>query len=156
LETWLRRIRALGFATKLDTNGSRPDVLQSLIQKNLLDFVAMDIKQRLRASAYKSISGTFPSLESVQKSIQILLTGPVDCEFRTTLISEIHRREDVLAIAASLRGAKQWTIQSFRPQKTLDLRWQKLRPWSAEALDSLKKELAEKFPDLRIRHLGFN
>ncbi|MDR3143331.1 MAG: anaerobic ribonucleoside-triphosphate reductase activating protein [Puniceicoccales bacterium] len=156
LETWLRRIRDLGFATKLDTNGIHPNVLQSLIQGELLDFVAMDIKHCLQASYYDSISGISPNLESIQESVQTLLSGSVDYEFRTTLISEIHRREDMLAIAASLRGARQWTIQSFRPQKTLNPQWQNFRPWSAEAIGSLRTELAEKFPELRIRYLGFS
>jgi pyruvate formate lyase activating enzyme len=155
LETWFRRIRALGFATKLDTNGTRPDILQALLQKELLDFVAMDIKHQLQTAPYESISSTSPSLDAIRKSIQILRTGPVDYEFRTTLVTEIHRREDVLAIAASLRRARQWTIQSFRPQKTLNPQWQELRPWSAAAMASLKAELAEKFPELRIRYLGF-
>jgi pyruvate formate lyase activating enzyme len=155
LAEWFRRIKAMGFATKLDTNGTRSDVLQSLIQKNLLDFVAMDVKHCLQEAAYNSIVGTSGILSAVKRSIQILMANSIDYEFRTTLIQEIHKQEDVLTLAESLQGAQQWTLQKFRPEKTLDPQWETFHPWSSDEIERLKTTLLQQFPELNVHFLGF-
>jgi pyruvate formate lyase activating enzyme len=152
LAEWFRRIRALGFATKLDTNGTHPEVLQSLIQENLLDFVAMDIKHCLQEAVYNGIVGTSGILSAVKRSIQILMAGFIDYEFRTTLIQEIHKQEDVLTLAESLQGAQQWTLQKFRPEKTLNPQWETFHPWSQEEIESLRALLSRQFPSLAVRY----
>jgi pyruvate formate lyase activating enzyme len=152
LAEWFQRIKAMGFAIKLDTNGTHPEVLQSLIQNNLLDFVAMDVKHCLREAAYNSIIGTFGTLSAVKRSIQILMVSSIDYEFRTTLIQEIHKQEDVLTLAESLQGARQWTLQKFRPQKTLDRQWETFHPWSQEEIKSLRALLSRQFPSLAVHY----
>jgi pyruvate formate lyase activating enzyme len=154
LEIWFRRIKDLGFATKLDTNGTHPGVTQSLIQKHLIDFIAMDIKHRLQEAPYEHIIGIQKILLTVKESIQILMKSSIDYEFRTTLIREVHTREDVFAIAESLQGAKQWTLQEFRSQKTLNPQWQDFHPWPSHEMESLKTALSQKFPKLPIRCLS--
>jgi pyruvate formate lyase activating enzyme len=155
LAEWFRRIKALGLATKLDTNGTHPDVLQSLIQENLLDFVAMDIKNHLGEAAYSSIVGIPGTLSAVKRSIQILMTNSIDYEFRTTLIQEMHRPEDMLTLAASLQGARQWTLQKFRPEKTLDPQWEAFHPWSLDEIKQLQTTLSQRFSELNVRYLGY-
>jgi pyruvate formate lyase activating enzyme len=155
LAEWFRRIRDLRLATKLDTNGTHPDVLQSLIQENLLDFVAMDIKHRLEEMAYSCIVGIPGTLSDVKQSIQILMGSSINYEFRTTLIQEIHKPEDVLTLAESLRGARQWALQKFRPEKTLDPQWKAFHPWSSDEIEQLKIVLSRQFPGLKVRYLGF-
>jgi pyruvate formate lyase activating enzyme len=154
LAEWFRRIKALGLATKLDTNGTYPDVLQSLIQKNLLDFAAMDIKHRFHKPSYESITGPIGPLASIEQSMQILLKESIDYEFRTTLIQELHTLEDVMAMAQSLQGAKQWTLQKFRPEKTLDPKWKAFHPWSQSAMEALRTALSRQFPMLSVRYLS--
>ncbi len=108
---FIRRIRDLGFAVKLDTNGAFPDLLKELIDEKLVDYVAMDIKnspEKYEKTA--GVSGIFPA---VQKSAAILMENRVPFEFRTTLVDELHEPEDFEAIGKWLSGTKNYFIQSF-------------------------------------------
>lgn len=91
----IRRIKEMGFAVKLDTNGNRPDVLKALLDAKLLDYVAMDIKNC--PSRYAETVG-FPNflLDKVEQSIRLLTSGDTDFEFRTTVVEEFHNEESIL------------------------------------------------------------
>jgi len=88
LEAFLQKIKALGFAVKLDTNGSRPAVLKKLAQQGLLDYVAMDVKSC--HEGYAAATGTDPDLEAVEESLRFLIDGQLPYELRTTLVSQLH------------------------------------------------------------------
>lgn len=118
LEAFLIKVRALSFAIKLDTNGSRPEILESLIQKNLVDYVAMDIKASF--PHYEKVAGVFFDTSTIRKSISLLMNSHIDYEFRTTLLKEFHPKEEVEALALSIQGAKKYVLQKFRPDVTLD------------------------------------
>jgi len=102
LEDLIVKIKALGYLVKLDTNGSRPEVLKALVEKNLLDYVAMDIKNS--PEKYGATAGV-PNmrLDKIEESIQYLLAGNVAYEFRTTVMDELHEPEDFEAIGKWLR-----------------------------------------------------
>jgi len=114
----LRDIRALGFAVKLDTNGSRPEVLQALLEEGLADYVAMDIKNG--PSRYPETVG-IPGfrLDRVEASIRLLLEGRVPFEFRTTVVEELHDEASVEEMGRwllSLSGGRKighYFLQSF-------------------------------------------
>ena len=90
----LAQIKAMGFLTKLDTNGSRPEVLKELVSRQLLDYVAMDIKNS--PDRYGDTTGCPGiNLDKVAQSASYLITGPVDYEFRTTVVAELHDDESV-------------------------------------------------------------
>ena len=112
LEGLLGRIKELGFPVKLDTNGSHPDRLRRLTEAGLLDYVAMDIKNS--PERYGETAGR-PGLDLApfRESVSFLLSGAVDYEFRTTLVRELHRPEDLDAIAAWLAGAPRYYLQNF-------------------------------------------
>ena len=107
----LRQIRGLGFAVKLDTNGTNPDMLEALAQEGLLDYAAMDIKNS--PDRYAETCGGVDLLGPVKRSAALLMAGAVDYEFRTTLVRELHRPEDLDAIAAWLAGAPRYYLQNF-------------------------------------------
>lgn len=110
---FLEKIRALGFAVKLDTNGSRPEVLKEIVGVGLVDYVAMDIKNT--KEKYPLTAGVDGALlEAVEESIDFLLENHVDYEFRTTLVKNFHTKEDIAAVAKRLQGAKRWFLQSFK------------------------------------------
>ena len=113
VEDFLRRIKELGFAVKLDTNGCFPDRLKALVEAGLVDFVAMDIKNS--PARYAETAG-IPALDitAVQESVRFLLSGTVDYEFRTTVAAQLHDESSFHAIGAWLRGAKNYAIQNFR------------------------------------------
>ena len=131
LPDFLAKIKKLGFLVKLDTNGSRPDVLENLISKNLVDYLAMDIKGPLEK--YHKITKTETDLEKIHQSTCLARKFP-DYEFRTTVVPGLHRKADFLSIARWLEGAKKYFLQQFRPEDTLDPAFGKIRPYSDEKL----------------------
>lgn len=93
----LEEIKTLGFAVKLDTNGSRPEVLKELVSRGLVDYVAMDIKNC--PERYKETAGiTKFDLINIQESMTFLMNGSLPYEFRTTVVRELHSREDLLSM----------------------------------------------------------
>ena len=111
LEDKIRAIKKLGYLVKLDSNGWRPKVLRHLIEEGLLDYVAMDIKNRL--PKYHATCGVKVDLEQIQESIALLKEGKVDYEFRTTLISEFHDDGDIEEMANLIHGAKRYFLQMY-------------------------------------------
>lgn len=118
LEDLIRKIKALGYPVKLDTNGSRPDVLKRLAGEGLLDYVAMDIKNS--PDRYPQTAG-ITRLDHVEESIRFLMTGRVDYEFRTTVVAELHSPEAVDSMGKWLSSlAPEYTIPRFYLQPYVD------------------------------------
>ncbi|MFV0467249.1 MAG: anaerobic ribonucleoside-triphosphate reductase activating protein [Lachnospiraceae bacterium] len=113
LDTFLYKIKELGLMIKLDTNGYEPMRLYSLLQQDLLDAVAMDIKHV--PDKYHIAAGlTHVQTEKIQESISIILHSKADKEFRTTAVRELHHIEDFSTMAAMLIGADKYFIQNFQ------------------------------------------
>ena len=113
----LAQIKAMGFAVKLDTNGYRPEVLEALLAQDLVDYVAMDIKNS--PEGYSETTGRDIAIEKIESSIRLLLQGQVAYEFRTTVAQPLHTRQSVFAMGqwvSDLSGqakVKAWYIQPF-------------------------------------------
>lgn len=126
LPEFIRKIRAMGFHVKLDTNGSRPGILKALLDEGLLDYVSMDIKNA--PAKYLTTIG-IPAepqtpadnliTDSVRQSAELLIQSGIPYEFRTTVVKELHSKEDLLTIGNWLNGAKAYYLQSFRDSETL-------------------------------------
>lgn len=106
-------IKKLGYLVKLDTNGTNPDILKELIDEKLIDYVAMDIKAPLTKYG-KVVNNPNVDTEKIAKSIEILKSGVIDYEFRTTLVSELINELDVIAIGRMLKGAKNLFLQQYK------------------------------------------
>ena len=127
LPDFIARIRALGFAVKLDTNGTHPDMLREVLEKGLVDYVAMDVKNspaRYALTAGLTEKETDENSEpafvsAVRMSIRILMESGVDYEFRTTVVEELHREEDFEEIGALIKGAKRYFLQCFTDRDTV-------------------------------------
>lgn len=117
IEEFISKIKSLGFAVKLDTNGSNPEKLSKLIDEKLVDYIAMDIKGTL--SNYPDICA-YSNKKVIQKSIEIIMKSGLDYELRTTVLPIYHNIDDFKEIGELISGAKLYTIQGFRPQITLD------------------------------------
>lgn len=109
---FLRRIKAMGLAVKLDTNGTFPDRLKRAVAEGLVDYVAMDIKNA--PTMYPQTTGV-PHLDMapIRESVAFLLSGAVDYEFRTTVVAEFHSLEDMEEIGRWIGGAKRYFLQNF-------------------------------------------
>jgi len=117
LPALIRRIKALGFAVKLDTNGSRPEILRAIAEEKLVDYVAMDVKNS--PARYELTAGMSPSLlPRLEESLRFLLDGQLDYELRTTVIAQHHDEESISAMGAwlaelSQNKAKRFFLQCF-------------------------------------------
>ena len=145
LRELLEYVRSSGFQTKLDTNGSNPDILRELIDAELLDYVAMDVKSCLDENSYCKITNVDESmLSKVRTSIDLLLEGRVDYEFRATVVPEYHEPEDIYQLARELNGATRLRLQNFKPGASiLDPTLKTTKPYTPEDLASLQLRVDE-------------
>ena len=112
LEQFIIKVKEMGYAVKLDTNGSYPEKLISLCEKGLIDYVAMDVKSSMEK--YPLCTGIKDyNTAKVEQSIDYLLQGRIDYEFRTTVADELHTPEDIETLAKRIEGAKRYFLQNF-------------------------------------------
>jgi len=109
------KIKQMGFLVKLDTNGTNPAMLKELLDKKLLDYVAMDVKAPLTSEKYSKAIGVNSEklLKNVKESISLLMNSEVDYEFRTTVVPTLHDSEDIKQICNFLKGCKKYVLQKF-------------------------------------------
>ena len=149
LPAFIRKIRKMGFAVKLDTNGSHPHVIKDLLSENLLDYIAMDVKAPL--VKYKEIVNAQVNIDFIRESIKVILKAKLPCEFRTTIVQSQLDEDDIRQIAGLISGAKVYILQKFVPTKTLDSKFLKETSWSDERLQDIKMILEKKIPSVVIR-----
>ncbi|MDO5135197.1 MAG: anaerobic ribonucleoside-triphosphate reductase activating protein [Eubacteriales bacterium] len=146
---WLiRQIRKMGFAVKLDTNGSRPDVLRELVSQGLLDKVAMDIKAC--PEHYGTLCGLrYPDMDRIRESVSFLMSCQVEHEFRTTVVKELHTEQDFIEIGKWLAGAKAYYLQAYKDSEGV------LQPgfhsYSLEELSHFRSILLQTISSVEIR-----
>ncbi len=146
---FLSEIKTLGYQVKLDTNGSFPEKLKECIEKKLVDYVAMDIKNSPEKYA-KTAGLDICNVEDIIKSAEILMKSGLDYEFRTTVVRELHDTENFLAIGQWLRGAKAYYLQSF--EDSGKLLSQGLHARSAEEMEAYAGILKAYIPNVLVRN----
>ena len=109
---FLNNIKEMGFLVKLDTNGYRPDVLIEAVRSSLVDYVAMDIKSS-KESYVKTVGLSSVDISKIEESVDFLMSGKVDFEFRTTLVKGLHTENDILKIGQWLSGSEKYFLQTF-------------------------------------------
>ena len=122
LPAFLRRVREMGFGTKLDTNGHHPALLGQILEEGLADYVAMDIKNSPgKYPATCGIAEGMPAvdLSRIRESIGLIMEKAPDYEFRTTVVAEFHEARDFEEIGKMISGAKQYFLQSFTDRDTV-------------------------------------
>lgn len=113
LPDFIKEIKDLGFKVKLDTNGTNPSMMKSLVADKLIDYVAMDIKNS--KEKYPLTSGIQKlSIDKIEESIFYLLSNSVDYEFRTTVVAEHHQESDMHSIGQWIQGAKSYYLQAYQ------------------------------------------
>jgi len=129
----LHEIRDLGLLTRISTNGSCPYILKMLIDDNLVDSIAMDIKTSFKN--YPKIVGVKVNISKIRWSIELLKAAKIDVEFRTTVVPGLIGREDVIQIRKEIKDQKYY-LQQFVPLNCLDPTINKVKPYSKEEIDS--------------------
>lgn len=133
----IEAFRALGLKVKLDTNGSNPGVVKGLVADGLIDYVAMDVKGPL--DAYDRWCGTAVDKARIRESIDFILEGRVDYEFRMTLVPFLHHEQDAFDVAGELKSARRFFLQDFVPRETVDPRFSSIQPFSPEKMKSIRR-----------------
>ncbi len=113
LPLFIEKVKDLGYAVKLDSNGTNPELIKSLFENGLIDYLAMDIKNNKEDYA-KIIGFDKYDTKKVEKSVDFLLNGKFPYEFRTTLINEFHKKENVALIGEWIKGADKYFLQKFK------------------------------------------
>ena len=148
LPNLMTRVREMGYAVKLDTNGTHPDRLADLLDGGLVDYVAMDIKNS--PEKYAATAGLERiDLEPIRRSVRLLMASGVDHEFRTTVVDEFHEAADFEAIGAWIEGAKRYFLQAFIDRDSVP--FGNLHAPSVEKLRQYEAVARRYVPDAQLR-----
>ena len=148
LPTLIKQIKTLGYLVKLDSNGTNPQMIQELAADGLIDYVAMDIKSSKVHYAKAAGCHSF-SLDSICETVDFLMHGTLDYEFRTTVVRELHTAADFEAIGDWLAGCRAYFLQSF--QASDNVLTNGLSSYSKEDLLAFKEILDKKIPRVALR-----
>ena len=149
IDSFLEKVRAMGYKIKLDTNGSFPDKLIALVNAGLVDRVAMDIKNS-PALYGKTVGLDEADMAAIERSKNFLLEGTVEYEFRTTTVKGLHTAESIRAAAEWIAGAKEYYLQQFKDSGNV-LRPDGLGSFDEEEMRALADAAAEFVPAVRVR-----
>lgn len=150
LPKWIEKIKGKGFLVKLDTNGTNPKMLQTLLNQNLLDYVAMDVKAPW--DKYRQIVGVSVDTEAVRESMQILQQqNDIEVEFRTTVCRELLSLKDILEVAETLKRSRRYTIQNFHDTETVLVGAGQLHAYDRTALEKIGRTIRGWFEIFKIR-----
>jgi len=151
LSDFIGKVKEEGFLVEIETNGTNPQMLRDLIADRLIDYVALDIKAPLVWEKYKKTAGINDEdlFRKVKESVGVLLglKSDIDYELRTTVVPGLIGEKDILAIARQIKGAKRYVLQQFLPRITLDKQYERLKPYSKEVLEKMRKR-AESYVDI--------
>lgn len=141
LDRFLQEIKGMGYLTKIDTNGSNPDVLERLIRGRLVDYLAMDVKGPLQK--YERIANVKVQTAKIQRSIELITASGIEHEFRTTVVRSQLDNEDLIATSELLKKGL-YVLQSFVPAKSLDHEFLTEVSYSPEEFADIQKKLESK------------
>ncbi|MBN2244925.1 MAG: anaerobic ribonucleoside-triphosphate reductase activating protein [Candidatus Aminicenantes bacterium] len=132
LEPLLKSIKGRNLLVKLDTNGSFPEKLKDFLDKNLIDYVAMDFKAPLEK--YELAAGVPVDTKLIMKSVDTILNSGIDYMFRTTVVPGLIDKQDIDLIGNQLKGCRRFQIQQFSPARTIDESYSQLKPIDEDTL----------------------
>lgn len=143
---FIARIKAQGLLVKLDTNGYRPEIIQTLMKENLIDYIAMDLKSSKEGYALSVGLPNF-DIKAIETSVALLMSGNIPYEFRTTVVKELHSMSDFKSIAEWMKGCRAYYLQSYTesgsilqyalPAEARVLNAERLTPYTPEELKSV-------------------
>ncbi len=148
LRPFAERLKRDGFKIKLDTNGSHPEIVKELVKSGLIDFIAMDIKGP--TMVYERWCGTSVNRDKIEESIDYIMEGHVDHEFRMTVVPFLHKESDVYEAASRVKGARRFSVQAFVPRNTLNPAFAHARPFSPDRMMKIRQNVENMIRDAEI------
>jgi pyruvate formate lyase activating enzyme len=150
LPEFLRRVKALDLCVGLETNGTNPKMVERMLEQDLLDYVAMDVKAPLDWDAYRRAAGlpreSGGMLVDVKQTLRLLRDTQVEVELRCTVVPRVHEPKDILRLAEQLQGHRGFVLQQFVPERALDVKMRNQSPYGAEVLSQLCKRIGGLIP----------
>lgn len=141
LPDFMQQVKDMGFCIKLDTNGSQYPMLETVVNRGLADYIAMDIKAPLKK--YESVVCTNVNLQNIEKSIKLIMSSGADYEFRTTVTQELLTPDDFDEIGKMVSGAKKYFIQKFVASKVLNPEFMEAHPFSDAEIEAAENYLKQ-------------
>lgn len=138
----MRLVKKENFMIKLDTNGTNPEVLRKIISENLADYIAMDVKGPFLK--YENCVGMKTDISHIKESISMIKESGIAHEFRTTVVPALHTHADIIETVKQLDGCTKFSLQQFRPGKTLEPSFGKERSYSKTELEDMRREIIAK------------
>lgn len=147
LSEFIKKIKKMDFSVKLDTNASNANTIKSLTENKLVDYWAIDIKTT--SQKYKTLTKKDNVLDNIERSLNYIVNSDAQLEFRTTVVPGIVNKNDFKEIIKWINGINtkafsrlsRYSIQNFRPYKTLDSSFEKVEPYAKEELEGIAEEI---------------
>lgn len=156
LPQFCSKLKDTGLPVKIDTNGTNPRMIEGLIEKELVDYVALDIKAPLTVEKYSKATGVDAKnfLRKVKETVAILLDSRIDYEFRTTCVPTIHNEKDIGEVSRHISGCKKYVLQKFDisiRKKTLNPTFSKLKPFTNEEMKAFVSAARKNVSNVKMR-----
>jgi pyruvate formate lyase activating enzyme len=139
LIAFLQKVKHMGYLVKLDTNGSRPNVIHDALRAGVLDYIAMDIKAPW--DKYSHVTGSLVNITHIKKSIALIMASGIPYEFRTTIVDSLLHPQDVMGIAKMIQGAQLYVLQRFVSSKHVDQTYKKKSSLTDQEVEKLIIEI---------------
>ncbi|MGM0437048.1 MAG: anaerobic ribonucleoside-triphosphate reductase activating protein [Bacillota bacterium] len=150
LINFIEEIKKRDFKIKLDTNGSRPKIIKNLIDNELVDYIAMDIKSSIEK--YSDYSDDSSIGEKIMESVNLIKESEIDYEFRTTVVPGLHDENEVKEIAKIVAGSRNFTLQNFRGERTYEKEYESKLPFPENKLQIYKNLLNNWIKETKIKN----
>jgi len=152
-----QKIKKLDFLVKVDTNGTNPLMIKELVNRKLVEYIAMDIKAPTTKEKYFRVCGvnTENLLEEIKKTIDFLLKSEIEYEFRTTVVPGLHDEQDIGEVCQRIRGCRKYVIQNYKGDvETIDPKFKNLKPFLERKMEAFLATAKKVIPNTVLR--GFS
>ncbi len=146
---FMKKIKEIGYLVKLDTNGTRPDVIRKSLKEKSVDYVAMDIKNSPKN--YNKTVNANVDMDRIRLSVDLIRNSEIEYEFRTTVVPGIHTYKDFEEIAKWLSGVKKYSLQVYRDFKILNPKLKERTIGKTLNLNKIKKIISKKINEVAIK-----
>ena len=144
------KVKKLGYLIKIDTNGMHPEKLKELIDKKLVDYIAMDVKAP--KNKYDNLTGVKTNIKKIEESIEIIKNSKIPYEFKTTFAPGLLGKKDIIEIAKWLKGSKKFYLQQFKSNAPLiSSKFQDVEPYSEDELIETLNAIESYFENCEVR-----
>lgn len=149
---FIKKIKDMGFLVKLDSNGANPQIIKKAIKNKLVDYIAMDIKTKLKEGEYNKAIGVEVDINKIKQSISIIKESGINYEFRTTVVPTIIGEKELIEIAKELKGSKKYILQQFsNKREMINPHFQKIKPYSEKILKKFLSLVRPYFKEVELR-----